>query len=74
MVQLQSEPLAIPDPPSIKTTLSTDEGSNARQHRKHLEWMFPLVVKAIQVSGKERDDGQVLQALGKVLHEIGQFE
>lgn len=74
MVQLQSDPLAIPDPPSIKTTLSTDEGSNARQHRKHLEWMFPLVVKAIQVSGKERDDGQVLQALGKVLHEIGQFE
>jgi hypothetical protein len=35
--------------------------------------MYPLIVKAIQVAGKERDDGQVLQALGKVLQEIGQF-
>lgn len=74
MVQLQSEPSAIPDPPSIKTVLSTDGASTERHHRKHLEWMFPLIVKAIQVAGKERDDGQVLQALGKVLQEIGQLD
>jgi hypothetical protein len=73
MVRLHSEPSAIPDPPSIKTVLSTDDASTARHHRRHLEWMFPLIAKAIRVAGKERDDGQVLQALGKVLQEIGQF-
>ncbi|CEO60160.1 hypothetical protein PMG11_04799 [Penicillium brasilianum] len=74
MVQLQSEPSAIPDPPSIKTVLSIDGATKGRHHRKHLEWMFPLIVKAIQVAGKERDDGQVLQALGQVLQEIGHLD
>jgi hypothetical protein len=36
--------------------------------------MFPLIVKAVQVAGKERDDGQILRALGKVLQELGQFD
>lgn len=74
MVQLRSEPSAIPDPPSIKTVTAGSNGNSSLHHRKHLEWLYPLVAKAIQVAGKERDDGQVLEALGKVLHEIGRFE
>ncbi|KAJ5632620.1 hypothetical protein N7490_008959 [Penicillium lividum] len=76
VVRLQSEPTAIPDPPVLKTvSVTTGSEDNApHHHRKHLEWLYPLVVKAIQVAGKERDDGQVLQALGKVLQETGHFE
>ena len=67
-VELQSEPSAVPDPPSIKTVpTGEDSDGSSRHHRKHLEWLYPLIVKAIQVAGKERDDGQVLQALGKAL-------
>lgn len=58
----------------MSTVLSTDDASTARHHRKHLEWMFPLIVKAVQVAGKERDDGQILRALGKVLQALGQFD
>lgn len=76
LVQLRSEPSAIPDPPSLKTVSAVVNGDDAsvRHHRKHLEWLYPLVVKAVQVAGKERDDGQVLQALGGVLEETGRFE
>ncbi|KAJ5089490.1 hypothetical protein N7532_008174 [Penicillium argentinense] len=77
MIQLRSEPSAIPEPPSIKTvtvTAGSGEDTPSLHHRKHLEWLYPLVAQAIQVAGKERDDGQVLEALGKVLHEIGRFE
>ncbi|KAJ5374906.1 hypothetical protein N7517_006912 [Penicillium concentricum] len=75
MVELKSEPSAIPDPPSLKT-VSVLEAGDAEEHhyRRHLEWIYPLVVRAVQVAGKERDDGQILQALGKVLQEIGRFE
>ncbi|KAJ5781498.1 uncharacterized protein N7518_009981 [Penicillium psychrosexuale] len=75
MVELKSEPSAIPDPPSLKT-ISGISGEDTEEHhyRKHLEWIYPLVVRAVQVAGKERDDGQILQALGKVLQEIGRFE
>ena len=67
MVELQSEPSAIPEPPAIRTVVVDDD----RHVKKHLEWIYPLVVKAVQVAGKERDDGEVLQMLGKVLQEIG---
>lgn len=74
MVELKSEPSAIPDPPSLKTVSVAESGdAGPRHYRKHLEWIYPLVVRAVQVAGKERDDGQILQALGKVLQEIGQF-
>ncbi|KAJ5899141.1 hypothetical protein N7495_003885 [Penicillium taxi] len=76
MVELQTEPSVIPDSPAIKTVpaaISSDDDS-LRHRRKHLEWLYPLVVKAVQVAGKERDDGQVLVSLGKVLQEIGLFE
>ncbi|KAL4881554.1 hypothetical protein BJY04DRAFT_218006 [Aspergillus karnatakaensis] len=65
MVQLQSEPSAVPPPPMVSTVSSSDQN-----HKKHLEWMYPLVVQAVQVAGKERDGGEVLRALGEVLREI----
>ncbi|KAJ5440935.1 hypothetical protein N7491_003341 [Penicillium cf. griseofulvum] len=74
MVELKSEPSAIPDPPSLKTVSVLEAGDAQHHYRKHLEWIYPLVVRAVQVAGKERDDGQILQALGKVLQEIGRFE
>ncbi|KAJ5505748.1 hypothetical protein N7453_004705 [Penicillium expansum] len=75
MVELKSEPSAIPNPPSLKTVSVVEDGDAEENHyRKHLEWIYPLVVRAVQVAGKERDDGQILQALGKVLQEIGRFE
>ncbi len=66
MVNLQSEPSAIPPPP----TPSSVPGQN-QDHKKHLVWIYPLVVHAVQVAGKERDGGQVLRALGEVLREVG---
>lgn len=72
LVELRSEPSAIPDPSTIKT-VSTD-ADVSKHYRKHLEWIYPLVIRAVQVAGKERDDGRILQALGKVLQEIGRFE
>ncbi|KAJ5665974.1 uncharacterized protein N7477_008422 [Penicillium maclennaniae] len=75
MVQLRSEPSAIPDPPSVHSGAATaGDDKSPRHHRKHLEWLYPLIVQAVQVAGKERDDGQVLQALGKVLEQTGRFE
>lgn len=74
MVRLQSEPSAIPDPPAIKTLAVSSDPSAAADsshYRKHLEWVYPLVVRGVQVAGKERDDGQVLQALEEVLETVG---
>ncbi|CAG8236553.1 unnamed protein product [Penicillium salamii] len=73
LVELKSEPSAIPDPSAIKT-VSALGSDDVRHYRKHLEWVYPLVTRAVQVAGKERDDGKVIQALGKVLQEIGRFE
>jgi hypothetical protein len=77
LVELKSEPSAIADPSALKTVSAFgSDGRDAvpRHYRKHLEWVYPLIVRAVQVAGKERDDGQILQALGKVLQEIGRFE
>ncbi|KAH8428119.1 putative endosomal peripheral membrane protein (Mon2) [Aspergillus melleus] len=69
MVNLRSEPTAIPQPP----TSSSSAKSGDQSHKRHLEWIYPLVVRAVQVAGKEKDDGEVLHALGKVLHEVGGY-
>ncbi|KAL2810470.1 hypothetical protein BJX63DRAFT_316659 [Aspergillus granulosus] len=68
MVNLRSEPSAIPPPPITKTVPSNAESQN---YKKHLEWFYPLVVQAVQVAGKEREGGEVLRALGEVLREVG---
>ncbi|KAJ5544887.1 hypothetical protein N7461_007191 [Penicillium sp. DV-2018c] len=71
MVELRSEPSGIPEPPSVRTGFG---GEGVARYRKHLEWIYPLVVRAVQVAGRERDDGRVLQALGMVLEVIGRVE
>ncbi|KOC17444.1 endosomal peripheral membrane protein [Aspergillus flavus AF70] len=76
MVCLRSEPSAIPSPPmgmSTAVLVKESTSSSEQNYKKHLEWIYPLVVRAVQVAGRERDDGEVLQALGKVLHEVGGF-
>jgi hypothetical protein len=74
MIDLRSEPTAIPAPPMIRTVvMSSGDSSPAgnEHHKKHLEWIYPLVVKAVQVAGREKDDGEVLQVLGAVLDRVG---
>ncbi|RHZ74653.1 hypothetical protein CDV55_106544 [Aspergillus turcosus] len=74
MIDLRSEPTAIPAPPMIRTVvMSSGDSSPAgnEHHQKHLEWIYPLVVKAVQVAGREKDDGEVLQVLGAVLDRVG---
>ncbi|EAW24930.1 putative endosomal peripheral membrane protein (Mon2) [Aspergillus fischeri NRRL 181] len=74
MIDLRSEPTAIPPPPMIRTVvMSSADSSQAgnEHHKKHLEWIYPLVIKAVQVAGREKDDGEVLQVLGAVLERVG---
>lgn len=74
MIDLRSEPTAIPPPPIIRTVImSSGDSSQAgnKHHKKHLEWLYPLVIKAVQVAGRENDDGEVLQVLGAVLERVG---
>ncbi|PWY95059.1 hypothetical protein BO94DRAFT_581403 [Aspergillus sclerotioniger CBS 115572] len=77
MVDLHSEPSAIPPLPTTTKTAtgipneSAPASNTDQDHKKHLAWIYPLVVRAVPVAGKEQDDGEVLQALGKVLHEVG---
>ncbi|RAL00994.1 putative endosomal peripheral membrane protein (Mon2) [Aspergillus ibericus CBS 121593] len=78
MVALHSEPSAIPPLPTTGTptesasaSASAPASTTAQDHKRHLAWIYPLVVRAVPVAGKEQDDGEVLHALGKVLHEVG---
>ncbi|PWY80612.1 endosomal peripheral membrane protein [Aspergillus heteromorphus CBS 117.55] len=81
MVDLCSEPSAIPPPPAAGSAdpvnpaaaISSSTPLTAKEHKKHLAWIYPLVVRAVQVAGKEQDDGEVLHALGKVLQEVGGY-
>ncbi|KAL4953884.1 hypothetical protein BDW69DRAFT_148433 [Aspergillus filifer] len=68
MVRLRSEPSAIPPPPNANATPSETQ---KKSYKKHLEWIYPLVVQGLQVAGKERGGGEVLRALGEVLREVG---
>ncbi|KAL4943352.1 hypothetical protein BDV06DRAFT_190055 [Aspergillus oleicola] len=68
MVSLQSEPSAIPPPPNANAMPGE---AQKRSYKKHLEWIYPLVVQAVQVAGKERGGGEVLHVLGEVLREVG---
>ncbi|CBF75710.1 putative endosomal peripheral membrane protein (Mon2) [Aspergillus nidulans FGSC A4] len=65
MVELQSEPSTIPPPP-MANGLTCNSSC-----KKHLEWIYPLVVQAVQVAGKERGAGEVLHALSEVLRVVG---
>jgi len=76
MVELRSEPAAIPEAPAFAAirspSLSASGGGKARLlYKKHLGWIYPLVVKAVEIAGKEREDGKILEVLARVLHEVG---
>ena len=71
MIDLRSEPSAIPEPPGFRSMVSLSSQTVDSHHgKKHLEWMYPLIAKAVQVAGKESDDGRILQALGRVLEAL----
>ncbi|EFR03727.1 hypothetical protein MGYG_06723 [Nannizzia gypsea CBS 118893] len=44
--------------------------STGARFKKHLGWMYPLVIRAITVAGKESKDRQVLDVLTRVLEGI----
>ncbi|KAI9722317.1 MAG: hypothetical protein M1812_001789 [Candelaria pacifica] len=58
LVNLKSEPQAIPDAPGVSS-----------QHRKHLHRLFPLVTKAVRVAAR---DEEVLAELQRVLEVVGE--
>ncbi|EFE32597.1 endosomal peripheral membrane protein (Mon2), putative [Trichophyton benhamiae CBS 112371] len=83
LVDLKSEPTAIPaagpsvpiggpnDSPDDDEEDEEESGSSTTaRFKKHLGWMYPLVIRAITVAGKESKDRQVLDALTKVLEGI----
>jgi Guanine nucleotide exchange factor in Golgi transport N-terminal/C-terminal region of Mon2 protein len=89
LFNLRSEPAAIPDAPSgivtsrTTTTSSTPtksqqaSSSNRREshlvYSKHLGWVYPLIVKCVQVAGKQKGRGNndvVLQHLSKILDAV----
>ncbi|KAM5470176.1 Endocytosis and vacuole integrity protein [Microsporum audouinii] len=85
LVELKSEPTAIPAAgPSVpiggSNEASEDEGDEegedescsqtGARFKKHLGWMYPLVIRAITVASKESNDRQVLDVLTKVLEGI----
>ncbi|KAK2755931.1 hypothetical protein FQN54_005727 [Arachnomyces sp. PD_36] len=70
LVILESEPAAIPDVSSSSSSVPGDGSSRAR-NKKHLGWVYRLVVRALQVAGRENEDGRVLEGLGRVLEEVG---
>ncbi|EZF32770.1 hypothetical protein H101_03643 [Trichophyton interdigitale H6] len=83
LVDLKSEPTAIPaagpsvpigepnDSPDDEEEEDEESGpSTTARFKKHLGWMYPLVIRAITVAGKESKDRQVLDALTKVLEGI----
>ncbi|PYI24061.1 putative endosomal peripheral membrane protein [Aspergillus violaceofuscus CBS 115571] len=66
MVALQSDPSTVPTPPGTVNSVQASSPHDL-DHKKHLAWIYPLVVRAVQVAGKQQDDGEVLPALGQVL-------
>ncbi|EEH40796.2 hypothetical protein PAAG_02772 [Paracoccidioides lutzii Pb01] len=71
LVELRSEPSVIPDagpaiPLGCGKTLSVG-GVKSSMFKKHLGWIYPLVVRGMGVAGKEREDSSVLDALGRAL-------
>jgi hypothetical protein len=71
LADLESEPVAIPDAPNGFVSSSTK--SHQLQYRKHLGWMYPLLVKCVHVTGKatERVDRPVLENLVRILDAVG---
>ncbi|KAL1958620.1 hypothetical protein VTO42DRAFT_4217 [Malbranchea cinnamomea] len=70
LVELRSEPAAIPP---ARPGVPLDDDDEAK-YKKHLGWMYPLVVRAIKVAGKETEDSSVLDALTEILESLTEGE
>lgn len=77
LVKLRSEPAAIPAAgPSVplgdfnRSGSGDDDGEDGATYKKHLGWMYPLVVRGIRVAGKETEGSSVLDALTKILESV----
>lgn len=53
MVELRSEPSAIPELSETGTGTGIVEDIPHYHHKKHLERLYPLIVRAVQVAGRE---------------------
>ncbi|KAK2731413.1 hypothetical protein FQN57_003449 [Myotisia sp. PD_48] len=85
LLDLRSEPSAIPPakafgsishsgPEIVKSSYNAgvDKGGDSSiKYKKHLDWMYFLVVRAIPVAGKGPQDSQVLDILTKILSHTG---
>ncbi|OJD14800.1 hypothetical protein AJ78_04888 [Emergomyces pasteurianus Ep9510] len=68
LVELRSEPAAIPDAGPVVPLRGVSKGcGNSAMLKKHLGWVYPLVVRATGVAGKDKENSNVLDALRKVL-------
>ncbi|PGH01738.1 hypothetical protein GX51_05054 [Blastomyces parvus] len=74
LVALRSEPAAIPDAGPVVPLGGERGGGDSVMYKKHLGWVYPLVVKAMGVAGKENEDSSVLDALRKVMATISRDE
>lgn len=72
--ELRSEPAAIPAAgpvvPSTTNSGHLDAGNNETRHRKHLGWIYPLVVKGVPIAGRDADDREILEALTRLLESV----
>ncbi|KAH8697541.1 putative endosomal peripheral membrane protein [Talaromyces proteolyticus] len=75
LVDLESEPVAIPEDPNgiVSSSAIKTRHNNHLQYRKHLGWMYPLVVKCVHVAGQVtgREDRRVLENLVRILDAVG---
>jgi hypothetical protein len=77
LVEMRSEPAAIPPAgPTVPLgsrgggKAEADNESESEEFKKHLGWMYPLVIRAVKVAGKETEDSRVLDALTRILEEV----
>ncbi|WEW60701.1 Endocytosis and vacuole integrity protein [Emydomyces testavorans] len=72
--QLRSEPAAIPAAgASVPVRASSDDsetGEDEAKYKKHLGWVYPLIVKGVSIAGREADDREVLEALTEILDSV----
>ncbi|EEP80517.1 predicted protein [Uncinocarpus reesii 1704] len=75
--ELKSEPAAIPATGlnvRVKPSLDeTDAGNDEAKYKKHLGWVYPLIVKGVPVAGREGDDRELLEALTKILDSVASY-
>ncbi|EER23470.1 HEAT repeat containing protein [Coccidioides posadasii C735 delta SOWgp] len=74
LYDLRSEPVAIPATgPNARFKADSDKSDiidDEAKYKKHLEWVYPLVVKGVPIAGREADDREILEALTRILNSV----